>query len=256
MSLWLAWLLSTWLYLLFVIGLKVDEHWIMKFSWWINDVSLHASHMLRMQYVFSCATFAHEFWLLHSAVPCVFVPSGGSHSYEWQVMLVVLVAHACGKMPMLQWWSSQLGPPVGRGSTLPGRAPLESQKWMGRGNLQIGIQSMSVETGVYCIRWLPPASWLTAKFLEAWLHDIARPSKSYSSVDASNSTDVTRRDRCLFNRVIQCCEWKEGEHLHQIEISGCKSKFRWIWVPWLGLFSANWSIWNQIAGLWRDGLYI
>ena len=163
--------------------------------------------MLRMQYVFSCATFAHEFWLLHSAV---FVPSGGSHSYEWQVMLVVLVAHACGKMPMLQWWSSQLGPPVGvRGSTLPARAPLESQKWMGSGNLQILESSQYPQKLVY-IRWLPPASWLTAKFLEEWLHDIARPSKSYSSVDASSSTDATRRDRCLFNRVIQCCCMKGG----------------------------------------------
>ena len=71
-------------------------------------------------------------------------------------MLVVLVAHACGKMPMLQWWSSQLGPRVGaRGSSLPGRSQLESQKWMRSGNLHIGIQSMSLEIGV---RWWPPAS--------------------------------------------------------------------------------------------------
>lgn len=81
-------------------------------------------------------------------------------------MLVVLVAHACGKMPMLQWWSSQLGPPVGafwghHGTAgTVGKSEVD-EKWK---SSNIGIQLISSKVGVYK---MVATCKLTAKSLEA-----------------------------------------------------------------------------------------
>lgn len=144
-------------------------------------------------------------WLLMPAARCQCC-SGGRHSW------------------VLSW----------EGSTLPGRAPWESPKWMRSGNLQILESSQYPQKLVY-IRWL-----------EAWLHD---PQKA-TAVLLLRIEQIWLAETDVCSTVLySVAVWKEGEHLHRIEISGSKSKIRWIWAPWLGLFSANWSIWNQIAGL-------
>lgn len=150
MSLWLAWLLSTWLYLLFVISLQVYEHWIMKFSWWIMMwASRHptcsvcntywtALHLHRnfgcciLQFLaFSCLQVGLTLtsdrscwwcWLLMPAARCQCC-SGGRHS--WVLQLGEGVNAAC------------------KGTV--GKSEVDG-KWK---SSNIGIQSISSEVGVF-----------------------------------------------------------------------------------------------------------